>query len=210
MQIDKHNLLKQQGCFFGELDLKQKEELKEIFDTYKNEEFRFVNHVGYLQNNTNNFSFEELEKIKINCINDGKAQQFWYFNPTIKWHAKDLIFFKNTINNILKEVYPENVINEFENIKHISFTLFNNGCFINNHSDANDKKMLCNFLIYLSEDYVDGMGGELIVENNYKITPQFGKYAIIDFYYSNPNHRVEKILGDYNRYAFITSFCNLR
>ena len=90
--------------------------------------------------------------------------------------------------------------------------MYNDDCFLINHRDGDggytgDRK--CAILIYLSTDYENGKGGEMVLskdKNNEEwIEPIYGNVAIFDFTKHNIWHRVEKING-YNRYCYI-NFC---
>jgi hypothetical protein len=48
----------------------------------------------------------------------------------------------------------------------------------------------------LNDDYVDGMGGEIIINDNIKVNPELGKVAIIDFSQNNPPHAVTEVLDE--------------
>jgi GDP-L-fucose synthase len=95
------------------------------------------------------------------------------------------------------------------------FTLYNKDCFIEKHKDGDDddKGRLCVVILYLNKDWKKGMGGELIItdeyENNLEITPEFGNFAILDFQNFNLKHEVKKITDEnFHRKALI-SFIHL-
>lgn len=207
MNIEKNNFIKENGCYFTELSNDKKIILKEIFDKYKNKEFKYATHTGYLSGYSNDLSYNELEQIKLDAIASGNIWQFWYYNPSLTFTQEEYEFFRTELTEILKEIYPSNVIEQFDIIRHISYTMYNKGCFIANHRDGgNNSSPLCNILIYLNDDYTEDCGGELVVEQNNLIQPKFGNVAFIDFYYNNPEHKVNTILSDvFERKAFITS-----
>jgi Rps23 Pro-64 3,4-dihydroxylase Tpa1-like proline 4-hydroxylase len=57
----------------------------------------------------------------------------------------------------------------------------------------------------LNEDWEDGDGGELILEQKYKQQPKYGNFAVLDFLKTNPLHLVTPVLKeDSNRFAILT------
>jgi Rps23 Pro-64 3,4-dihydroxylase Tpa1-like proline 4-hydroxylase len=86
-------------------------------------------------------------------------------------------------------------------------TMYNDGCYLLNHQDASysENKPNCVILIYLSHNYIEGNGGELIIEHTNVVKPIFGNVAILDFTKHNPFHAVEKV-KNYNRFCYI-NFC---
>ena len=71
--------------------------------------------------------------------------------------------------------------------------MYNKLCYINRHQDGTGGNRLTNILIYLNDDYVTGMGGEIII-NDKKVNPELGKVAILDFSKNNPTHSVTEVL----------------
>ncbi len=115
--------------------------------------------------------------------------------------------------NKLISLYP-NQSRRFGN-PHFTLTIYDKGCFIQNHKDGDDddKTRLCVLILYLNKDWKKGMGGELIItdetENKIEITPEFGNFAILDFQNYNLNHAVTPITDDnFHRKALI-SFIHL-
>jgi Rps23 Pro-64 3,4-dihydroxylase Tpa1-like proline 4-hydroxylase len=74
--------------------------------------------------------------------------------------------------------------------------MYNKLCYINRHQDGTGGNRLTNILIYLNDDYVDGMGGEIIINDNIKVNPELGKVAILDFSWNNPVHAVTEVLDE--------------
>jgi Rps23 Pro-64 3,4-dihydroxylase Tpa1-like proline 4-hydroxylase len=84
--------------------------------------------------------------------------------------------------------------------------MYNKQCYINPHQDGLNKNKLCNILLYLNEDYKDGYGGELVINNNVVIKPEFGTLAVLDFTTINPNHSVTEVLDDkFKRFSIVAS-----
>jgi Rps23 Pro-64 3,4-dihydroxylase Tpa1-like proline 4-hydroxylase len=89
-----------------------------------------------------------------------------------------------------------------------NFTLYEDGHFIDPHSDGLNVGRVCGLIIYLSyeEDYNDG-GGELVIETNsnteYVIKPIFGTFSLLDFTKNNIRHSVNAVKNGFKRYSFI-------
>ena len=83
------------------------------------------------------------------------------------------------------------------------FTCFEKDDLIVSHRDSDDTSNKCVILIYLNDDYEEGCGGELIIENKEIVKPIFGQISILDFTKHNVIHQVTKINGDFKRCALI-------
>lgn len=149
-----------------------------------------------------NTPFNDLENIKKNILEnytDGinnSVDQIWYFTYPMNLSASAKL--------------AETIFYKFYNKKFkgtSELTMYNDGCYLLNHQDASytDKKPNCVILIYLSHDYNENNGGELIIENTNIVKPIFGNVAIMDFTKHNPYHAVEKV-KNYNRFCYI-NFC---
>jgi hypothetical protein len=75
--------------------------------------------------------------------------------------------------------------------------VYEEGCFISPHEDGNDGQ--CSMLLYTNEDYVEGMGGELVCTDSrpgrkkeITVPPTIGTLVIVDFK-NNPTHAVNAI-----------------
>ena len=157
------------------------------------------------KDNYNNVPFDELELIKNEIIenwNDGinnNLNQIWYFEPPF--------YPTESCENILKPLIKYFYDYEFKGAQS-DVTMYNDGCFLLNHQDAVDdidKRGHCVILIYLSNDYEKGKGGELVIGNELIVEPTFGNVAIMDFTKHNPHHAVNMVKG-YNRFCYI-NFC---
>ena len=164
--------------------------------------------------NVSNGKFEELEEIKKEIIknynndlnNSYGLDQIWYFDWPYDPKCSKTPH-SEILNPIFKYFYDVEC-----NAANSQITMYNDGCFLINHRDGDggytgDRK--CAILIYLSTDYENGKGGEMVLskdKNNEEwIEPIYGNVAIFDFTKHNIWHRVEKING-YNRYCYI-NFC---
>lgn len=75
------------------------------------------------------------------------------------------------------------------------------------HFDAGSKRTIFGLIIYLtpSENWKDGMGGELLInESGVKLEPTFGNYIILDFVDNLIEHQVLELLKNYKRYTIIS------
>jgi len=150
-------------------------------------------------------SFEELETIKDDILNrylnsdDYSLDQIWYYKNADNHHTLDFV---------------SDVYSLFYNLTRdrncgSSITLYDDGCFLRNHADANEidttNIRTCALLIYLSNDWVEGKGGELVIDKKVVVPPIYGNVAILDFTKHNPEHMVNRVIG-FNRYCLI-NFC---
>ena len=123
------------------------------------------------------------------------------------------ISIETSLVQLIKKIYIK-IISDYykdysDRISHSQFnnsdlTLYIKGNGIVPHSDGVDENRVCAILIYLNDDYIDGVGGELIIDNEVKVKPIIGQIAILDFTKSNPIHSVEKVISDnFERFAFL-------
>jgi Rps23 Pro-64 3,4-dihydroxylase Tpa1-like proline 4-hydroxylase len=146
--------------------------------------------------------FDELEIIKNDILEnytngvDNSVDQIWYFD-----YPKYINESAKLAETIFKTFYDS----EFKGSSQL--TMYNDGCYLINHQDASysENKPNCVILIYLTHNYIEGNGGELIIEHTNIVKPIFGNVAILDFTKHNPFHAVEKV-KNYNRFCYI-NFC---
>jgi len=126
-------------------------------------------------------------------------------------HIRD--FFRNVTESTVFKIYPELNSN---NVYHTdSFTIFENGDFILDHTDGENIGRLCVILIYLSDPatYNDG-GGNLVItdQSNHQTTeavvPVRGNYTLIDFTKHNIRHKVEVVKNNFQRFCYINFIYN--
>jgi hypothetical protein len=152
--------------------------------------------------------FIELDKIKYDIIEkyEYTCDQLWYFGWPYDAKAEKTPF-TEIIKPLFKYFYDEECEGASSQV-----TMYNDGCYLKNHTDGNggytgDRH--CAILIYLSNEYEKGKGGEMVLSKNKTdevwVEPIYGNVAIFDFTKHDIWHRVEKIIG-YNRYCFI-NFC---
>jgi len=173
--------------------------LKKIANLAKNFDYKNAAHTNFKDNYSKNVSFEELEKLKEECA-PLKLWQFWYTSDNIdkdfNLSNEEYLQINKIFNRILKKCYPVYMLPGESRINNIHCTMYNKMCYINPHYDGLGGNKLCNILIYLNEDYKDGYGGELVLNNKTKIIPDLGRIVVIDFSKVNPNHEVTEVLDD--------------
>lgn len=154
--------------------------------------------------NSNNF---KLHQELYNQFETQFQTQMWYENVIDKDNSVTYSSFKQIIEKIIKKYY--NISKENLDLGQIRETYYNIGNHIKPHDDGVDKNRLCVILLYLSNDYKSGDGGEFnILDENHlikeTITPEFGNIAVLDFTKNNKSHSVNRVLKDYGRNALIT------
>ena len=133
----------------------------------------------------NNQNFHQHEKLKINFIQDDNLEQIWHWKEDKS----------DTIKKLLYQVFSEYYHYKFDElIIYPSVTLFTQGCFINEHNDGKDPNRIAGILIYLNKDYDETNGGCLILKNETKIVPEYGKVVIIDYTQNTVQHAVTTVL----------------
>jgi hypothetical protein len=193
MNIELHTKLISDGYLSFDLDNETKQKLKPIADKIKQIEFTNLRHTGCGNSDSTNDSFENLEKLKEEYAPQ-KLWQVWYQDNNLrtKISEDEYSVLREVFTNIIEDVYPSD---SYDKNFFINCTMYNKLCYINRHQDGNAGYRLTNILIYLNEDYVEGMGGEIII-NDEKINPELGKVAIIDFSQNNPAHAVTEVLDE--------------
>ncbi len=154
-----------------------------------------------------NKDFELHQKI-YNEIPHKYQTQMWYQNQIEEGVAYDI--FKTLIHRITLDNYAD-VNTSNIHIKSYSFreTYYGINSHITPHKDGLDENRLSVILLYLSNDYKSGNGGEFnILDENHlikeTITPEFGNVVVLDFTENNVNHSVNRVLRDYGRNALIS------
>ena len=193
MNTELHTKLISDGYLSFDLDNETKEKLKPIADKIKQIEFRNLRHTSCGTSDSSTDSFENLEKLKEEYA-PLKKWQVWYqdnnFRPKIS--EDEYEFLRNLFTSIIEDVYPAD---SYDKNFFINCTMYNKLCYINRHQDGTAGHRLTNILIYLNDDYVAGMGGEIVI-NDEKVNPELGKVAILDFSQNNPIHAVTEVLDE--------------
>jgi Rps23 Pro-64 3,4-dihydroxylase Tpa1-like proline 4-hydroxylase len=170
-----------------ELDL-----LSTIYSNLPNTQFnKLVVSYDNVSNNypVNNSTFKNLSKTKDELIQTDNLAQIWF-------SAYDT---STETNLLLKSIFYK--FYEYTDVHFLNvITLYNNGCFIIPHIDGEDPNRIMGVLIYLNKDYNEAKGGNLILKNETKIVPEYGRVVIIDYTQNSVEHEVTKVLEG-ERYA---------
>jgi hypothetical protein len=110
--------------------------------------------------------------------------------------------FKKYVYNITKHFFDFEDTQEFCLFASMS-TYYNEGCMLANHGDGTGTGRICALLIYLNEEYDENDGGVLILNNEEKVIPTFGKVAIIDLQSFDIQHQVTEVTGGLGRFAIL-------
>ena len=208
MNEEIHNQLTTKGYYTTQINPNITEKVKEIFSKIKDIEFRDATHTacgetGY----THDTDFVVLEELKKEYA-PLKKWQFWYEDNNLNKYLSvpEIEYLKDEIfRDLLKQCYPSELYNL--DSCHLIYTMYNKQCYIHKHQDGLSPYKICNILLYLNEDYKDGYGGELVINGNVVIKPEFGTLAVLDFTTANPMHEVREVLDDnFKRFAILTSF----
>lgn len=165
----------------------------------------FSNSSGEEGINTNFKSFEKANQIKdekISNLDKSDIVQIWLYG-----HPKEG-------NASLRKLYTEltkyfyDIDNNVDLNLDISISLYNRGCFLNDHIDGKSPvKNYASMLVYLNKDWKSEDGGNLILRGDdgidYKVVPEFGTVAIIDLQNFDIYHQVEQVVNDVERYTII-------
>ena len=209
------------GCLFGHLsDINPSliEELEKFKSIRNPENFTRVTHsyyknVPYEATQTN--SYEEAEKVKNMHLDGNKDGKLWQTFFTWGTDDNQISQLKTslipTMRNLFLEVfrysYGEDMMDKIWEINesNVNLTHFNKDCWIEPHADGGGKRMVCNILIYLNDDWTEKDGGELVIEGAGTQQPLFGNFAVLDFMHVNPMHSVTPIkTEDFHRYTILT------
>lgn len=151
-----------------------------------------------------NKDFDLHQKI-YNKIPHKYQTQMWYQSRIEEVVPYNI--FKTLIHRITLDNYNSIATNII--IPSIRETYYNINCHITPHADGVDENRLFVILLYLSNNYESGYGGEfnILDKNNLikeTITPEFGNVVVLDFTEHNINHSVNRVLRDYGRNALIS------
>jgi Rps23 Pro-64 3,4-dihydroxylase Tpa1-like proline 4-hydroxylase len=155
-----------------------------------------------LKNHLENKKKEEYPKKVFGQLYYQKSFGEIYSKITNDDDDKNWQIYLGIISDIVKYYYDldESVI--FDYIT--TATYYDNGCFLANHSDGKNTGRICALLIYFNEEYDENDGGILILNNEEKIIPTFGKVAIIDLQSFDVPHQVTEVTGGIGRYAVLS------
>ena len=155
--------------------------------------------------NTNFKSFEnanEIKNEKLSLLKKEDIVQIWLYG-----HPKNEMAPLRVLYTELTKYFYD-IDNNVDLNLDISISLYNKGCFLNDHIDGKSPvKNYASMLVYLNKDWKEEDGGNLILRGDdnidYKVVPEFGTVAIIDLQNFDIYHQVEEIVNDVERYTII-------
>lgn len=139
----------------------------------------------------------------INSNNILYSQMWYYSDLRSTFNYEEINKFEKYIKDMIIYFF------DFEETQEYSLfapqlTYYNDGCYLQNHSDGTGTGRICAMLIYLNESYDEKDGGILVLNNNERIVPTFGKIALIDLQTFDIPHMVTKVEGGPGRYALLS------
>lgn len=159
-------------------------------------------------------NYDDAFKRKMEIINEYKDisnfYQIWYYtdlNRVFRPFNLEKDDYRKHITNIVSYFY--NMDKDKKYVDMSFCTYYDKGCHLENHSDGTGTGRICALLIYLNEEYDENNGGILVLNNNEKIIPTFGKVAIIDLQNFDIQHMVTEVVDGIGRYALL-SFVKLK
>ena len=162
--------------------------------------------------------YEKLTILRKYIVDNFKSSvfQMWYRIELPNTHNKDNVsntvftMFTSQIHEELTKIYLE-LYGDLEEVQNFGreynsnttlqqtfrLQVYEEGCFLSPHRDGGGGH--CSMLLYTNEDYVEGMGGELVcIDSKGKeiiVPPTIGLLAIVDFK-KDPSHSVNIIKGN--------------
>ncbi len=181
-------------------------ELMSISDTKKYYHYRFdykrSSHDEQYKGFLNESEVKEREEFVKN--NNRHTIQRWWESEGSQEISNLKSFFQKAVEEYIMKIYPDLKNNMSHND---SFTLYEDGDFIEHHRDGYNEPRYCVILIYLTPEqmYNDGGGKIVIDEYGFKeeVVPIFGNFTILDFTRNNPNHEVEVVKNGFRRFTYI-------
>ena len=199
------------------LGTKMKEKIVDINKTLKSKDITYTEN-SHNPNDTDitlwyfRGSYEKLTILRKWLVDNYKTSifQMWYEIPLQNIRNKsgvDVTKIHQELTTIYLELYGDleevqnfgRKYNPKVNLANQTFRLqvYEEGCFISPHRDGTSGH--CSMLLYTNENYVEGMGGELVCidsksgrKKEITVPPTIGTLAIVDFK-SNPSHAVNVI-----------------
>lgn len=150
-------------------------------------------------------TFDAANIIKNEMISELKHDdifQIWLYG----FPDKDVVGLRKIYTELTKYFYD--LSDDIDLNLDISISLYNNGCFLNDHIDGKSPvKNYASILIYLNKDWNSEDGGNLILKGDdkkeYKVVPEFGTVAIIDLQNFDIWHQVEEVKNNKDRFAIV-------
>lgn len=149
-------------------------------------------------------TFDEAEKHIKYALNTYKKEdifQVWYCGNSKPGISNETLF-KPIFNKIARYFYDIKPLVDLH--FNSQYTMYNKGCFLQNHKDGQTPGRICVVLIYLNENYDKENGGVLVLDNGYEVVPELGTIAILDLEKFDVYHEVTEIIGNQNRYCTLS------
>lgn len=149
-------------------------------------------------------TFDEAEKHIKYALNRYKKEdifQVWYCGNSKPGISNETLF-KPIFNKIARYFYDIKPLVDLH--FNSQYTMYNKGCFLQNHKDGQMAGRICVVLIYLNENYDKENGGVLVLDNKFEIVPELGTIAILDLGKFDVYHEVTEIVGNQNRYCTLS------
>ena len=160
----------------------------------------------FLEANFFSDTYKSLLDIKsfIHSNFTGVKSQSW-FQGQINSNSEMFEPIYDIYENVIKTFY--NIPNEyFLNLKKngVGLTCFEEDDFIIQHQDGQNDGRYAAMLIYLNDDWKPNYGGQIILNNNVTVEPEFGKVVLFDFTKNNIIHEVIEPTSNVSRFATLT------
>lgn len=149
-------------------------------------------------------TFEEADRHIKYAIEKYKKEDIFqvWFSGNSKPGVSPEVLFKPIFNKISKYFYDIKPLVDLH--FNSQYTMYNKGCFLQNHKDGQTIGRICVILIYLNENYDKANGGLLILDNGYEIVPELGNVVILDLAKFDIHHEVTEVVGNINRYCSLS------
>lgn len=158
-------------------------------------------------------SIDEIDaRKKLVQDNNWTIAQQWYETVYTPENTEIFQFFRNTVAEFVSTLYPE--LNSTNIRFNDSFTLYEDGDFIENHNDGGynlNQGRLCVILIYLSDEKDYSGGGKFILKDKEmyeEILPIKGNFVVLDFTKHDLFHEVEEVKNNFRRFCYINFIYN--
>jgi hypothetical protein len=112
-------------------------------------------------------------------------------------------FFKELTVTLLNDFYTEYKFDNNDINSPGYFTYYEDGDFIQSHTDSVSPGRISVLLLYLNREWKDGDGGELILNGKEKVAPVFGNFVLLDYVENSLEHEVLPVTGEFKRYTYV-------
>ena len=160
-----------------------------------------------------NVPYNDVEKVELFMKENGlESWQKWYMLKK-PWEFKQIYgeILDNISLKVINYLYSDKNFKKNDFDYSGTFTLYEEGHYIENHKDGKNENKVCNLLIYLNEEHNEGDGGELVLNTytNRKLTikPIIGNFAVLDFTKGlGVDHSVNMVNDNYKRFTYLNGY----